>query len=169
MRVIHTKRGGWGFAVKLGLAHASGDLLCFTNVARTTAEDLALVIRTACANPPMVVKARREVRESWKRRLGSFLYNLECRALFALPHWDVNGTPKVFPRRFEKLLHLTCDGDLLDAEFGVVVSRERYPLLEVPIHSSRRHGGKSTTNYRSAWNMYVGAYRMARDMRRAGR
>ena len=169
VRVVETDRGGWGLAVKLGLLHAQGDLLCFTNAARTSAADLALVITTACANAPVVVKARREVRDSWKRRLGSFLYNLECRIFFDLPYWDVNGTPKAFPRSFEKLLKLTHDDDLLDAEFNVVVARERYPMIEVPIHSARRHGGKSTTNFRSAWNMYAGVYRMARDMRRPRR
>ena len=33
-------------------------------------------------------------------------------------------------------------------------------MLEVPTFSSRRHGGKSTTNLGSAWNMYIGAYRL---------
>jgi glycosyltransferase involved in cell wall biosynthesis len=169
VRVVHTDRGGWGLAVKLGLSHATGDLLCFTNSARTSPEDLSLLLMTARANSPMVVKARREVRDGWKRRLGSFLYNLECRVLFNLPYWDVNGTPKAFPRTFDKLLHLTRDDDLLDAEFNLVVSRERYSMIEVPIRSVRRHGGRSTTNYRSAWNMYLGAYRMAREMRRARR
>ena len=44
------------------------------------------------------MKANRKIRDNWRRRLGSLLYNLECRALFDLANWDINGTPKVFPR-----------------------------------------------------------------------
>jgi hypothetical protein len=35
-------------------------------------------------------------------------------------------------------------------------------MIEVPIFSSRRHGGRSTTSLRSAIKMYLGAYRMRR-------
>jgi glycosyltransferase involved in cell wall biosynthesis len=164
VRAEDCDRAGWGAAVKVGLARASGDLLCYTNSARTTASDLVLMLRHACANPNVVVKANRTVRDSWRRRLGSLLYNLECRLLFDLPYWDVNGTPKLFPRTFGKLLELTRDDDLIDAEFNAIVSRAGYPMIEIPLVSTIRHGGKSTTSYRSALNLYWGAYKMARGM-----
>ena len=96
------------------------------------------------------------------------LYNLECRALFDLSYWDINGTPKVFPRSFDKLLSLTRDDDLIDAEFNIICRREGYQVLEVPIFSCLRHGGKSVTNYRSAIKMYWGAIRLWRNIRRGG-
>jgi len=74
----------------------------------------------------------------------------------------VNGTPKVFPRSCERLLHLTRDDDLIDAEFGRICRREGYPMLEVPIFSSRRHGGKSTTTARTVLKLYWGAYQLWR-------
>jgi hypothetical protein len=91
---------------------------------------------------------------------------LECRALFDLSYWDINGTPKVFPRKFDKLLALTREDDLIDAEFNVICRRENYPVIEVPILSYRRHGGRSTTSYRSAVRMYLGALQMWNDLRR---
>ncbi|HLH26557.1 MAG TPA: glycosyltransferase [Chloroflexota bacterium] len=160
--VQHSQRGGWGLAVKLGLRAARGDVLCYTNSARTSAQDLVLVLLYGVVNPGVVVKANRKIRENWRRRMGSLLYNLECRALFDLSYWDINGTPKVFPRQFDKLLALTRDDDLIDAEFNVVCRREGYPMLEVPIFASRRHGGTATTNYRSAVKMYWGAYQLWR-------
>jgi glycosyltransferase involved in cell wall biosynthesis len=166
VRVIHSDRAGWGLAVKLGLASADGDLLCFTNSARTSSKDLSLLLAYACDKAPVIVKASRTFRDSWQRRFGSLIYNLECRFLFDLPTWDVNGTPKVFPRAFDKLLRLSRDDDLIDAEFNMIVVREQYPVIEVPILSTRRHGGNSTTNYRSAWRLYVRAYQMARETRR---
>jgi hypothetical protein len=148
--------------VRLGLGAARGDLLCYTNSARTTAEDLLLFVLYARSHPDVVLKANRKIRERWTRRLGSLVYNLECRVLFDLSNWDVNGTPKIFPRTFGRLLALSRDDDLIDAEFSMICRREGYPMLEVPIFSSRRHGGRSTTTLRSAVRMYWGAYRLWR-------
>jgi hypothetical protein len=110
----------------------------------------------------VVVKANRKARESLHRRFGSFLYNLLCRALFDLNVRDINGTPKVFSRKFSGLLELTSVNDLIDAEFAVVCRRLGYPVLEVPVLSSRRHGGTSTTDIKSAVRMYLGAISLRR-------
>lgn len=160
VRALHERDSGWGRAVRRGLAAAKGELLCYTNCARTTAQDLLLLLVYATVYPSVVVKANRKIREGTLRRLGSLLYNLECRSLFDLPTWDINGTPKVFPRTYENLVALTRDDDLIDAEFNVICRREKYPVVEVPIFSNRRHGGRSTTNLASAVKMYAGAYRM---------
>jgi glycosyltransferase involved in cell wall biosynthesis len=165
VRTVDSQAGGWGLSVKLGLEHAQGDLLCYTNSARTSPEILTLVILYAKAYPKVVIKANRKVRDNWRRRLGSLIYNLECRAFFDLPVWDINGTPKVFPRAFDKLLSMSRDDDLIDAEFSAICRRENYPILEVPVLSTRRHSGKSTTNYGSAIKMYWGAYELWRNMR----
>jgi dolichol-phosphate mannosyltransferase len=156
--------GGWGRAVKAGLREARGTTLAYTNSARTTPSMLTLMLAYAAAYPNVVLKANRRIRDNWRRRLGSVLYNLECRALFDLPTWDINGTPKVFPRSFERLMRLGRDDDLIDAEFALVCSRNSYPVVEVPILATERHGGKSTTNYQSALRMYWGAYKLAREV-----
>jgi glycosyltransferase involved in cell wall biosynthesis len=158
-------RGGWGRAVRHGLAEARGDLLCYTNSARTAPNELTLTILYAAMHPGTVVKANRKIRDHWSRRLGSLLYNLECRALFDLSVWDVNGTPKVFPRSCDRLLALTRDDDLIDAEFVWACRLARYPTLEVPVFSSRRYGGTSTTTMRSAVRLYWGAWAMRRGAR----
>ena len=165
VKTMDIKNGGWGLSVKLGLKEATGDVLCYTNSARTSAEILTLSLLYAVAYPEVVIKANRKIRESLRRRLGSLLYNLECRAFFDLATWDINGTPKIFPRKFSKLLELTRDDDLIDAEFNAICRRENYPMLEVPVLSTKRHSGKSTTNYNSAFKMYWGAYELWRSMR----
>ena len=162
IRTLVIDEGGWGRAVRHGLAQARGDLLCFTNSARTTADDLLLLLLYGVTHPDVVVKANRRIRESLRRRAGSLLYNLESRALFDLSVWDINGTPKVFARRFEPLLHLTRDDDLLDLEFNVICRREGYSIIEVPLFSTSRRGGRSTTDYGSAVRMYLGALEMKR-------
>jgi len=166
IQVVVSSAKGWGHAVAAGLARTKGDLLCYTNSARTAPGDLALVLLYARAYSATVVKATRKIREGFFRRLGSLLYNLECRALFDLSYWDVNGTPKVFPRQFESLLTLKRRDDLIDLEFNVICRRRAYPMVEVPIFSSsRRHGGRSTTHLLSALRMYWGAVKIWREGR----
>jgi glycosyltransferase involved in cell wall biosynthesis len=168
VRTLELEEGGWGRAVRAGLREARGEILCYTNCARTTPEMLELLLLYERAYPQVVVKANRRIRDSWHRRLGSLIYNLECRSLFDLPVWDINGTPKVFPRGFDALLRLERDDDLIDLEFVVTCSREGYPVLEVPLLATQRHGGRSTTNYRSAARMYWGAYRLKQTMTTSG-
>ncbi len=159
LRVFELKQPGWGRAVKLGLQEARGECLCYTNSARTELADLQLALRYSRVNPEVMVKASRIVRDSWLRKLGSSLYNFEFRLLFRVPVWDVNGTPKVLPRGLlEQLPPIASfsDGDLIDAQ---VVSRcfhRGLRILEMPVVCTRRYGGKSTTNWKSAWKMYTG-------------
>jgi glycosyltransferase involved in cell wall biosynthesis len=166
IRVVELEQGGWGRAVRAGLNKAEGDVLCYTNSARTSPQMLSLALLYASTYPDVVVKAQRRIRDNWRRQLGSLLYNLECRVLFGLASWDINGTPKVFPRTFDKLLDLTRDDDMIDAEFVVICQREGYPIVEVPSTITIRHGGTSTTNYGSALRMYRGAYELRRQLRR---
>jgi glycosyltransferase involved in cell wall biosynthesis len=167
IRVLETEKSGWGLAIKMGLRQAQGDVICYTNSARTTGQDLVLALLYAVVYPNVVIKANRRIRENWRRRFGSLLYNLQCRSLFDLPTWDINGTPKVFPRKFRKLLDLQSDDDLIDAEFNVICRRAGYPVLELPMFSARRHGGKSTTTLRSAWRLYRGVFGLRRRLREA--
>lgn len=163
IRTLCIEQGGWGRAVRHGLSQASGDLICYTNSARTTAKDLVLMLLYGSIHNDCVMKANRKIRENWKRRLGSLLYNLECRYLFDLAYWDINGTPKVFPRSFTPLMELGEDGDLIDLEFNAICRRMDYQVLEVPIFSKSRHSGNSTTNWNSALRMYTGAYRLRKE------
>ncbi len=160
--VLRSKFEPWELVL---VPNACTDVLCYTNSARTTAEMLSLTLVYAHTYPRVVVKANRRLRDNAWRRFGSLLYNLECRTLFDLAVWDINGTPKVFPRTFTKLLELTRDDDLLDAEFALVCRRYGYPVVEVPLLETVRHSGRSTTNYTSALRMYAGAVRLARAYR----
>lgn len=166
VRMAQPRGAGWGAAVKEGLRAARGDLLCYTNSARTTGADLALLIGHALSAPGTVLKANRKVRESFRRRLGSLLYNLECRALFDVASWDINGTPKIFPRAFDRLLALADEGDLIDLEFLVTCRSERYPILEMPVICSQRRTRRSTTGMGTAVRLYVGALATWRARRR---
>jgi hypothetical protein len=164
VRVVERAEKGWGGAVRAGLDVATGDILCFTNSARTTGSDLRTAVALALLNEGVAVKAVRRTRDRFVRRAGSVLYNMEARALFGLASWDLNGTPKVFPRSFSALLALREDGDLLDLEWLIACQRAGYPIIEFPVRSVDRHGGRSTTGVSSAVRMYLGAVRLRRSL-----
>src|SRR4051812_12716082 len=155
IRLLELQESGWGRAVRAGIRNASGEVIGYTNSARTTPEMLTLMAAYARAYSGVVLKANRRIRDSLFRRAGSLIYNLETRALFDLSVWDINGTPKFFPREFEQLTDLSREDDLIDAEFNAICRYRDYPVVEVPILATQRHGGRSTTNIKSALRMYT--------------
>ncbi|MDP3940863.1 MAG: glycosyltransferase [bacterium] len=156
IRAFYLDRAGWGRAVKFGISKAKGRYICYTNSARTNVADLLQMLSYSKNNKDVVVKATRIIRESWMRKFGSILYNLENRFLLKTPVWDVNGTPKVFPKNLLKKITLDSENDLIDAELMVKCFRNHIPILEVPVLFTKRKGGKSTTNLLSAFRMYLG-------------
>ena len=99
IRVVENPEGGWGRSVRAGLDAARGEVLAYTNTARTDPAVLPTFLRRYHDRGPCVVKARREARRP-VRSLGSTLYNLEARACFGLRCFDVNGTPQGLFERF---------------------------------------------------------------------
>jgi glycosyltransferase involved in cell wall biosynthesis len=160
VQLVALRRGGWGRAINTGLEAARGDVLGFTNSARTRPETATLMLAYAIAYPDTVLKASRRIRESALRRAGSVLYNFECRRLFDLATWDIDGTPKFFPRRFHHLLQLDSDAELYDLAWMRACRYAGYPIVEIPIYPTERYGGRSSTNLRTAARMLLGAYRM---------
>lgn len=157
---LELPKGGWGKAIKAGMEISRGEVVGYTNSARTRPETATLMIAYATAYPNMVLKATRRVRESALRRAGSVLYNFECRRLFDLATWDIDGTPKFFPRSFHHLWRLDAEGELYDLELMRACRYAGYPMIEIPIFSTERFGGRSTTSYKSAARMLWGAYRL---------
>jgi Glycosyl transferase family 2 len=160
IRVVSSELGGWGFAVRLGLSQAQGDVLGYTNTARTDPAILPHFLTRHLYGGRGLVKARRVARHAPVRELGSAIYNLEARALFGMGCRDINGTPKIFSASFCRTVTLTANGDLLDLELMVRAHRRGVPIEEVELPGFRRHGGRSSTTLKSAWNMYAGAIRL---------
>jgi hypothetical protein len=153
---------GWGAAVIAGLGACSGDALCYANWRRTSTQALAAMVDLAERNTEVVLRANRRTRDTRVGRLGSLLYNLECRLLLNVSAWDVNGTPKIFRRTFAGLLDLRQTGDLIDAEFAYVCERRGYPVIEVPVEASLHAGLRDAFDLRSALRMYLGVIGLKR-------
>jgi hypothetical protein len=157
VRVVEQAQGGWGRAVRAGLAAARGELLCYTNSARTVASSIVRLHALYLQHAGCLAKVRREQRSAPLRELGSALFNLEVRLMFGLGSLDVNGTPKLFARGLFERLCLRANGDLLDLELMVQVARLGVPVVEMPVPGFARHGGRSSTTLWSAAKLYAGA------------
>ncbi len=168
IRVVENPEGGWGLSVLTGMRAARGRTLCFTNSARTDPAHIPPLLELFQRNSPCIAKVRRHRRGVLSREAGSSLYNLEARALFGIAVRDVNGTPKVLLRGDFERLALESPGDLLDLEIMAKAHRLGIQVVEMPVEGFTRHGGRSSTNLRSAWRMYAGAVGLRRTLRRFG-
>lgn len=160
IRVVALDEGGWGRSVLAGLAAARGAIVGYTNTARTDPAVLPAFLTRFRAMPDAIVKARRIQRNAPLRQIGSTLYNLEARWLFGLPSGDVNGTPKIFARGLLETLTLTSMGDLIDLELLSKAHGRGVAIEEMDLPGFKRHGGRSSTTWRSAVAMYAGAVRL---------
>jgi hypothetical protein len=157
LRCVEEPMGGWGRAVLRGLAAARGTDVCYTNSARTEPAHVVALYALYRRSLPCLAKVRRVNRGAPLREIGSWLYNTEGRLLFGFRAGDVNGTPKIAARALLQALPLRAQGDLLDLELMAQVTRRRLPIVEMEVEGFRRHGGRSSTGWKSAWRMYVGA------------
>ncbi len=55
VKILWLEKGGWGRAVKYGMAQAEGKYLCYTNSARTDIEDLIMILKYAKVNDDTVL------------------------------------------------------------------------------------------------------------------
>ncbi len=60
VQALALEKRGWGHSVRTGLSVARGDLLCFTNSARTTREILMLTLAYSLAYPEVVAQGEPE-------------------------------------------------------------------------------------------------------------
>jgi hypothetical protein len=167
LQVLPSAARGWGAAVRDGLHAANGDVLCFANPGKVAPSAIGEIVGRSVEHPEVVWRANRRTRDSVAQKLGSLAYNVEVRLAYGLATWDVNGTPKAFPRGFNGLLALTSDDELYDLEFAVVCERERYPVLEIPLRCTGALGPPARgIGASAALRLFAGA---ARRRHRLGR
>lgn len=166
-RVVENPKGGWGLSVLMGMSAARGRFLAYTNSARTDPAQVPALFKKLPKGSHALAKVTRHQRGHFLREAGSFFYNLECGTLFDIPSGDVNGTPKILPAELWKRFRCQEPGDLLDAELLAHCAKARVPIIEMKVAGWGRHGGKSTTNWKSAARMYSGAVRLWRRLHAA--
>ena len=146
-------KGGYGRAVIYGLSKAKGRYLCYVNSARMHIDELYFCINKFLESPQGIVHGIRIKRDVLPRKIGSFIYNTTCRLLTGVNSPDINGTPKIFSRKTLSKIKLTYVNSMIDLELLEQARKKNIPVIHVPIYKNIRHGGKSTSNFRTIFRL----------------
>lgn len=141
---------GKGFALKVGFAHADGDLLLFTDADLSTpieeADRLVAALRQGCdvaIGSRKMPGAELLVRQPWLREKMGMVFTLLVRVLFARVS-DVTCGFKGFrgDAGRELFARIRQPDWSFDAELLYLVRRQRLRLAEVPVRWEDRRGTK---------------------------
>lgn len=145
--------GGYGRGIIYGLSKAKGKYLCYVNSARMYADELYFCINKFLDNPEGIVHGIRIKRDGLPRKIGSFIYNTTCRLLTGVNSPDINGTPKIFSRETLSKIKLTYKDSMIDLQLLDYARKKHIPIVHIAIHKNIRHGGKSTSNFRTIFRL----------------
>lgn len=135
------------------------------------AEDVVRLLEAAIASGGNVVaKARRRFRlDGLHRKVVSITYNLFVRILWpGLSSMDVNGSPKILPRRLIQGLRLQSKGWLLDAEILIKCYYLGVRIVEFNVFGRMRGNGLSHVRMETCWEFFTSllAFRFSKEWRR---
>ncbi|MBI2626589.1 MAG: glycosyltransferase family 2 protein [Candidatus Nealsonbacteria bacterium] len=146
LRVLRIEKNiGCGNGIIKGLDIACGDILCFMDAdGQVRSGDLISVYHQLKDNSLDLCKGTRIKRFfNVQREVVSKIYNFLFRILFDSRFQDINGSPKIFTRRFYQEAHLTSKDWFLDAEIMIKAKRGKYAIGDFPIVYLERQGGNS--------------------------
>lgn len=154
LSVYNLKQGGYGRGVIYGLKKAKGKYLSYINCARVYTDDLETTIKHFLASSNVLIHGIRKQRDIVHRRIGSYIFNTVCRLLIEVKSSDINGTPKIFSREIYRQIKLTYADSMIDLQFLDQVKQKQIPAIEIPVYKNMRHGGKSTSTWRTVFRLF---------------
>jgi len=152
---------GKGGAIIEGFKVAEGDRIGFVDADESVApEDLERMFN-ALSNADGLIASRRLkesrilIKQPWKRRAGSKVFNILVRIMFNLDYRDTQCGAKVFTREAIKnvLDSFTTTGFEFDVELLWILKKKGYKVIEFPI--TWKHSEGSTFNPSSAPRMIL--------------
>jgi glycosyltransferase involved in cell wall biosynthesis len=144
---------GYGYGVRMGLNHLSGDVVGFMwGDNQFDASVIKPMIQTFIDKPDVqLVKTFRTKRyDGSSRLLVSKIYQIIFRILYGVYTHDINSGPKLFRSEFlKKLQPLRSDDWFIDAELMIKATRNcrSNQVVEFPITFYPRQFGKSNVKF----------------------
>ena len=148
VRVVRTPRNhGKGYAVRVGVQAAEGQLVVFTDADGSYGPDQLERVVAALDRAPVAIGARLAAQPgagSLLRRLASPVFNRVMRLLLGLPFSDTQCGLKGFRRDAAEAVfrRARVDGFAFDAEALLVAGRLGLEVVEVPVTAQERQGSK---------------------------
>ncbi|OGK25587.1 hypothetical protein A3D76_05935 [Candidatus Roizmanbacteria bacterium RIFCSPHIGHO2_02_FULL_37_9b] len=143
---------GFGLGILHGLKKAKGEFLCYLNCARVHSPDLILCLKHFTVDDKFLVHGIRMTRKKI-RKIGTLLYNTLMRVIFKIPNRDIGGNPNIFSRENYNKLKLSFTDSMIDVEILEKSRMLKIPVIEVPVFTSERHGGHSTSNIKTVFRL----------------
>ena len=149
---------GYGNGILQGIPLARGEWIGFIPAdGQIDAEDVVRLYEAAAeSNGNVVAKARRRFRmDGVQRKLVSIMYNIVIRMLWPrLDSLDVNGTPKILPRRAVVTMRLESEGWFLDPEIMLKSHVMGLRVLEYNVFARMRGNGVSHVRASTCWEFF---------------
>jgi dolichyl-phosphate beta-glucosyltransferase len=148
VRVVRTPHNhGKGYAVRIGIQAAQGELVVFTDADGSYGPEQMERVVAALERAPVAIGARLGSQPgggSPLRRLASPVFNRVMRLLLGLPFSDTQCGLKGFRRDAAEALfqRARVDGFAFDAEALLVARRLGLEVVEVPVTAEERQGSK---------------------------
>lgn len=155
---------GYGSAIQEGLAASKGTYVCYMpSDGQVDPNVIPQLWKKIQLQKWDVVKVRRIGRESILRLIISYAFSICMVIFFGTPPWDINGDPRIFPRKYLKHLDLQYKDSFIDAEFSIKAKLLQWKVLEIETKSLDRFGGKSTRSihtflefFKNMWEFKTG-------------
>jgi len=161
-KVTVKRNKGYGYGIKKGLQACRSDYVGFMcGDGQTDVRDVSRVVQTLMNNPRVdLCKVNRITRhDGLQRKVVSYLYNILFRGLFSVKVEDVNGTPKIFKKKWYKAFKLKSDDWFIDAEIMLKANENNLNLMELPVVFYIRKTGSSKvklgTMFEFLKNMFI--------------
>ncbi len=149
VRVVRTPHNhGKGYAVRVGVQAAEGELVVFTDADGSYGPEQLERVVAALGRAPVAIGARLGSQAGTGspllRRLASPVFNRVMRLLLGLPFHDTQCGLKGFRRDAAEALfqRARVDGFAFDAEALLVAKRLAIEVVEVPVTAEDRQGSK---------------------------
>jgi len=150
---------GYGNGILAGLEVARGKFVGFSCAdGQVEAHDISKVYEiVANARMPLLGKVRRRFRmDGLVRKIVSIIYNLLTTALFGgLGSIDLNGNPKILPKKFLEQMNLQSKDWFLDAEVMIKAKKLGLKVFEMNVIAQMREGGESNVRGSTIWEFIV--------------
>ena len=156
VRSVFEPEKGFGRALLSGLRAGKGEVLGYIHADnQMSPEEVVRIYEKLIAEKLDVCKARRINRSDGVTRfIISRVYNLLFRLMFRVTLKDINGSPKLFTRRFFNEAHIESVDWFIDPEIIIKAKRMNARLGELDIHTFRRESGVSQVRLKTIFEFF---------------
>ncbi len=159
-----TSKKGYGYAVIRGLAEAKGRYVSYMpSDGQVDLRVYPILWKLIQSDKWDAVKVRRATRESLMRVIVSSVFSWTISCVFSVPLLDINGSPRIFLRRWLPALDLTYGDSFIDVEFAIRAYELGFRMIEIPMKTLPRVGGRSTRSWRTFIEFIMNIWRYKRE------